>query len=64
LTSPSVLTNYSLTLRDTGTGIGELELREHHPLCQESGGGWRKDEARPRAGISASCSFHCFDTVR
>jgi len=28
------------------TGIGEAE-REQLPFQQESGGGWRKDEARP-----------------
>ena len=33
------------------------------PLPQAFGDGARKDEARPRAGISALCSIQCLDNV-
>lgn len=35
---------------------------EKHPFCQESGGGWRKDESRPLVRVNAlfpSVHWHC-----
>jgi len=39
-----------------------LESRRKHTFHQESGCGWRKDEARPMVTACALCYLQCFDT--
>ena len=52
--------------RDKLSGCSSRPGRTFHPIPQESGGGWRKDEASEwfsQVGVNASKFCQCFDTV-
>jgi len=54
--------SFITVLLQPGTGVSRASIKIAM-FPQESGGGWRKDKARPVVAVSVLCSLHCLDTV-